>query len=434
MGGSDFVPYRPAVWRVGLALLFCFWGGVEGLLSSACSAQDLSAEGTERQIAIMERARQSLTRQIEQYNETAQKKAREAQTLLDKITRLRQDAQVAGARIELLELQGKRLQDSMLELNGRIARIEQSMKDLIAALRNRVLALYKYDGQEGMNLLLLAEDAHEAITMTYMLERLARQDRVILEELGEKIRELEGAKAALAKNSLQLSQQAAELREQGVRRRAAIAEANALLRSAQGQRRKAEEAAREMEAAQREVGQKILALLHARGAGSRENGPGESGARPLPPPSGAPVLKSVPKREDYTYLARGSQLEWPLRGPVITLFGARNHPVFRTKVFNSGIDIRAAAGAPVKAAGPGEVLFSGWLRGFGQVVIVNHGDNLSTVYAHLGRASVGEGDAVRQGSVLGTVGNTGAGGEYSLHFEVRYGGAAKDPMRYLRRI
>ena len=286
MGGSDFVPHRPAVWRVGLALLFCFWGGGEGLFASACSAQDLSAEGTERQIAIMERARQSLTRQIEQYNETAQKKAREAQTLLDKITRLRQDAQVAGARIELLELQGKRLQDSMLELNGRIARIEQSMKDLIAALRNRVLALYKYDGQEGMNLLLLAEDAHEAITMTYMLERLARQDRVILEELGEKIRELEGAKAALAKNSLQLSQQAAELREQGVRRRAAIAEANALLRSAQGQRRKAEEAAREMEAAQREVGQKILALLHARGAGSRENGPGESGARPLPPPQG----------------------------------------------------------------------------------------------------------------------------------------------------
>ena len=150
MGGSDFVPHRPAVWRVGLALLFCFWGGVEGLLSSACSAQDLSAEGTERQIAIMERARQSLTRQIEQYNETAQKKAREAQTLLDKITRLRQDAQVAGARIELLELQGKRLQDSMLELNGRIARIEQSMKDLIAALRNRVLALYKYDAQEGI--------------------------------------------------------------------------------------------------------------------------------------------------------------------------------------------------------------------------------------------------------------------------------------------
>ena len=434
MGESDFVPHRPAVWRTGLVLLFCFWGGVEGLLSSACSAQDLSAEGTERQIAIMERARQSLTRQIEQYNETAQKKALEAQTLLDKITKLRQDAQEAGARIELLELQSKRLQGSMLETNGAIARIEQSMKDLIAALRNRVLALYKYDAQEGMNLLLLAEDAHEAVTMTYMLERLARQDQMILEELGEKIRELEGAKTALAKNSLQLSQQAEELKEQGVRRHAAIAEANALLRGVQGQRQKAEAAAREMEAAQQEVGQKILALLHARGARGGESGPGGAGARLLPSPQGAPGPKPVPKREDYTYLARGSQLEWPLRGPVITLFGARNHPVFRTKVFNSGIDIRAAAGAPVRAAGPGEVLFTGWLRGFGQVVIVNHGDNLSTVYAHLGTASVEEGDAVRQGSVLGKVGNTGAGGEYSLHFEVRHGGAAKDPMRYLRRI
>lgn len=119
---------------------------------------------------------------------------------------------------------------------------------------------------------------------------------------------------------------------------------------------------------------------------------------------------------------------------MITLFGSRNHPVFRTKVFNSGIDIRAAAGAPVKAAGPGEVLFSGWLRGLGQVVIVNHGDNLSTVYANLGRTSVSEGDAVRVGSVLGAVGNTGASGQYSLHFEVRQGGTAKDPMNYLRRL
>ena len=62
------------------------------------------------------------------------------------------------------------------------------------------------------------------------------------------------------------------------------------------------------------------------------------------------------------------------------------------------------------------------------------GVSLSTVYANLGRTSVGEGDAVRVGSLLGTVGNTGAGGEYSLHFEVRQGGTAKDPMNYLRRL
>ena len=67
-------------------------------------------------------------------------------------------------------------------------------------------------------------------------------------------------------------------------------------------------------------------------------------------------------------------------------------------------------------------------------MIVNHGSNLSTVYAHLGTTAVNEGDAVRSGTLLGTVGNTGTSNEYSLHFEVRYGGSAKDPLRYLRRI
>ena len=394
-----------------------------------------NAENLDALIAIRERARQDLGRQIEQYNETARKKAQEAKGLLGRITKLRQEEQMSGARIELLELQSKRLQDSARELNEDIARIDRSMKKLVEALRHRLLDIYKYDARAELNLLLSTEDTHEAMIMSYMLDRLSRQDRVILEELGEKIRELEGAKVNLEKNRAQLARQSEELKQERGRRHAAISQANALLRNVLGQRRKAEEAAREMEAAQREVGQRILDLLHRRQSeGGRAHRPGPSGKAPPVPQQEEPSRRPGPKRPDYTYLAKGSRLEWPLRGPVITLFGSRNHPVFRTKVFNSGIDIRAAAGAPVKAAGPGEVLFSGWLRGFGQVVIVNHGDSLSTVYANLGRTSVGEGDAVRVGSVLGTVGNTGAGGEYSLHFEVRQGGTAKDPMNYLRRI
>ena len=394
-----------------------------------------NAEDLDALIAIQERTRQNLGRQIEQYNETARKKAQEAKGLLGRITKLRQEAQMSGAQIELLELQARRLQDSARELNEDIARIDRSMKKLVEALRHRLLDIYKYDARAELNLLLSTEDTHEAMIMSYMLDRLSRQDRVILEELGGKIRELEQAKVNLEKNRAQLARQSEELKQERGRRHAAIAQANSLLRDALGQRRKAEEAAREMEAAQREVGQRILDLLHRRQSeGGRLRRPGPSGKAPPTPPQERSSQGSGPKRPDYTYLAKGSRLEWPLRGPVITLFGSRNHPVFRTKVFTSGIDIRAAAGAPVKAAGPGEVLFSGWLRGFGQVVIVNHGDSLSTVYANLGRTSVGEGDAVRVGSVLGTVGNTGAGGEYSLHFEVRQGGTAKDPMNYLRRI
>ena len=114
---------------------------------------------------------------------------------------------MSGARIELLELQSRRLQDSARELNEDIARIDRSMKKLVEALRHRLLDIYKYDARAELNLLLSTEDTHEAMIMSYMLDRLSRQDRVILEELGGKIRELEGAKVNLEKNRAQLARQ-----------------------------------------------------------------------------------------------------------------------------------------------------------------------------------------------------------------------------------
>ena len=87
----------------------------------------------------------------------------------------------------------------------------------------------------------------------------------------------------------------------------------------------------------------------------------------------------------------------------------------------------------MKAAAAGEVLFVGWLRGYGQVVILDHGRNHSTVYAHLSSALVREGQVLRAGSALGRVGRTGTATGYHLHFEVRIGSTVKNPLDYLRR-
>ena len=202
---------------VCLAVVLLLWGGALGPVHAAWSAPATDAENGENLdalIAIRERARQSLGRQIDQYNETARKKAQEAKGLLGRITKLRQQAQMSGARIELLELQSKRLQDSARELNEKVARIDQSMKNLVEALHIRLLDIYKYDARAELNLLLSTEDTHEAVIMSYMLDRLSRQDRVILEELSGKIRELEGAKVNLEKNRIQLARQSEELKEE----------------------------------------------------------------------------------------------------------------------------------------------------------------------------------------------------------------------------
>ena len=142
---------------------------------------------------------------------------------------------------------------------------------------------------------------------------------------------------------------------------------------------------------------------------------------------------AVPVKTTITNPSRGvNSLSWPVSGQVVMQYGSRVHPTFKTKIFNSGIDIKAPSGAPVKAAGPGDVLYTGWLRGFGQVVIIDHGGNLSTVYAHLSGATVREGASVKTGTVVGHVGNTGTDSAYGLHFEVRKNGSAVNPMSYLR--
>ncbi len=131
--------------------------------------------------------------------------------------------------------------------------------------------------------------------------------------------------------------------------------------------------------------------------------------------------------------APSGPLMWPHRGKITSPFGSRIHPIFKTRTMHTGIDIDGNTGDPVKAAADGEVLYAGWLKGYGQIVILDHGGSLSTVYAHMSRINVEEGQRVRRGHVVGRVGSTGTSTGSHLHFEVRVNGDAKDPLRYLSR-
>ncbi|MDR1621913.1 MAG: peptidoglycan DD-metalloendopeptidase family protein [Synergistaceae bacterium] len=395
-------------------LLFCFPHGGWGV--PAEGAPDLDGE-----IAAQERARDELNKKIQQYNETAQKKAQQARSLLGRITNLQQNSKVAQQQIKLLELQSNKLQKSMMELDREIAATSRRVDSLIGELRVRVVNMYKYGAREGLNLLLSAENTHEAVVSAYLLDRLSRYDQAVIDELLSKMKDLEQGKRSLERNRVQLTTRTDELNAQREKYSSSISETNVILSGVQRDRRKAEEAAKEMEQAQQEIGRTISALLQKKK--TREP---EKLEKKTQSPGGAPVLA-------YPSLGRGSMLDWPIRGPIERPYGSNEHPVFKTKSFNSGIDIRAASGAPVKAAGPGEVLYVGWLRGFGQVVIIDHGQNISTVYAHLASARVKEHDAVQPGAVIGTVGNTGTTESYSLHFEVRVKESAKNPLNYLKK-
>lgn len=132
-------------------------------------------------------------------------------------------------------------------------------------------------------------------------------------------------------------------------------------------------------------------------------------------------------------VSRGSgngQLKWPCDGSVSSGFGYRVHPISGTSRMHTGVDIGCANGAPVSTAGDGVVLEAGARGGYGNAVLVDHGDGLATLYAHQSQIAASAGDRVSTGDVIGYVGSTGYSTGPHLHWEVWVNGNPVDPMGY----
>jgi len=117
---------------------------------------------------------------------------------------------------------------------------------------------------------------------------------------------------------------------------------------------------------------------------------------------------------------------------VVSEYGAQIHPRFGTKTFRNGIDIDVAEGTGIAAVYGGQVLYTGWFRGYGNLIIVDHGTEYYTLYGHAAEIKVKEGDEVKQGQMIGTVGDTGSLQGPRLYFEVRHEGKPQDPARWLQ--
>ncbi len=148
--------------------------------------------------------------------------------------------------------------------------------------------------------------------------------------------------------------------------------------------------------------------------------------------SEAPVSSRLPSAPSRVLGARDMPSIWPVAGAMRGGFGFRRNPFGGSgSEFHKGQDISAPMGTPVIATADGVVTNAGWLRGYGRVVYVDHGNGLSTRYGHLSRIDVIVGQSVQRGGQLGLVGSTGRSTGPHLHYEVRVEGQATNPVPYL---
>ncbi|MBO9540044.1 peptidoglycan DD-metalloendopeptidase family protein [bacterium] len=122
----------------------------------------------------------------------------------------------------------------------------------------------------------------------------------------------------------------------------------------------------------------------------------------------------------------------PVDSPIGSGFGMRYHPILHVNRPHRGLDFSAPSGTPIKAVDRGVVIWSGWFGAFGKLVIIDHGGDLTTLYAHTSRIVVSKGDPVERGQLIAYSGSTGLSTGPHLHFEVRRNGTPVDPLGFLR--
>jgi murein DD-endopeptidase MepM/ murein hydrolase activator NlpD len=148
----------------------------------------------------------------------------------------------------------------------------------------------------------------------------------------------------------------------------------------------------------------------------------------------APAAASLPAMvAEKPFAALKGLLMMPVKGKIVSFFGHYKDEKFKVTHFQSGINIKADRGEPIRAVYSGQTLFSSWFKGFGNMIIIDHGDHYYTVYAHLEEQFKSKGDPVEAGEVIATVGDTGSLTGAGLHFEVRHHGKPMNPLGWIKK-
>lgn len=309
------------------------------------------------------------------------------------------------------------LLDKLAEQKGAlVSDLEYSQRDLEIAeaalddsrelLNKRLRSIYKFGRGQVMEVLLTSKTFADLAKRVYYLAMITDHDRQIIGDYTEQVESkrvlvayIEGKKDRIEANEREARAEADNLRLRKEER-------DGLMGQLKEKRYYYENMARELEDASRNL-EAVIGTLEGQ----------------------AETLADA----DTTFEGRMGTLMWPCDGEVVSEYGMETHPRFGTIIKNNGIDIRTAAGSKVRAVAPGEVSFAGPLTGFGNCIIIGHGDGFYTLYGHLESLLVSKGYRVGEGEAIGYIGETSTPEGAVLHFEIRKGKAPLDPSKWFLR-
>ncbi|NTV52997.1 MAG: peptidoglycan DD-metalloendopeptidase family protein [Candidatus Firestonebacteria bacterium] len=322
------------------------------------------------------------------------------------------DKRIDGAEEHLAEDQRnlREVQTALSNIRAAMAQTQAAQEEMKGFLAVRLRLLYREGRQGFWRVLATSPSVSEAMRRLKFFHILASQNAYWIERLSLTRAKLAGQKADLAARE----RQARDLEASSLRTLESIRgqkkRREQMLDHVRNKREAHEAAARELSAAAENLN-RLVDQLKRRAAD----------------------LEKRIRLEGLAFPLRQKKLIWPTRGRVTQKFGRTRHPRFNTYVLNKGIDITGTMGQNVCAVAPGNVLFAEWFEGYGRLVILDHGRGFNTIYAHLAKISVSEGQTVAEGQSVGTLGDSGTWKGPNLYFEIRQRGQAVDPMDWMER-
>jgi murein DD-endopeptidase MepM/ murein hydrolase activator NlpD len=330
--------------------------------------------------------------------------------VLGNLLKAQEELDKINSNLERINVNLDRTEHRMDVVNEELGKAQSELENIKNAiggrkgvLDQRLITIYKYGYQSYLEVLFQSKNFDEFLyrfdmvssfvrTDIHIIQSLREQQEIITQkrsEISGKQQELLDQKKAFAE--LQVKNQAEQNRKIRMMR-----DTKEELTALQKDRRVLEESLDEMERTSKEMEAQIKNL------------------------------------QDKNKTALGSgRMIWPIRGRITSYFGWRFHPILRKKKYHSGLDIASDMGTPIAAADSGIVIFCGRNGGYGNMIALDHGNEISTVYGHCSVLLVTLGQTVSKGEIIGKVGSTGYSTGPHLHFEVRKEGVPVDPLSSL---
>ncbi|HEY5648317.1 MAG TPA: peptidoglycan DD-metalloendopeptidase family protein [Nitrospiria bacterium] len=387
--------------RTGFVLLLAL-SVLSGALPARAADKDAQAK-IEKEKKELDRLKSEIERQKKKRSEAAKTES----SILDQMEDIDHERALKKKELSVVNLQLAQRDREIRELEQELQVLRQEVREKEELVRDRVRALYQ-DGRFGsLKVLVGSRDYYEFIKRYYYLSwvsekqgRLLGGFREAVASLLPKEAELKKARAELAEYKTTINRNLARIKKEKKKKETLLA------------RVKTEKATRERTIEELEVSRaKIQDLIQELEKGRLSRAPSAS----------------------LGFSRQRGFLDWPTKGRILSKFGRQKHPDFDTTINRKGIEIQASEGRPIRSVFDGTVVYADWFKGYGLLVILDHGGNYYSLYAHAAELLVVPGDKVTRRQVIGKIGDTGLTKKANLYFEIRNGSKAENPLKWLKK-